>query len=335
VSAIFSGTLPSIFAILKLFGIDANWRLVRSMALYRLEAKIFSREKRGRSVVAAAAYRSGSKIHDERCDRIHDYSRRKKGIVETAILRPDGAPEWTAKPDTLWNTVELGEKRVDAQLAREFILAVPPELNAKEQFNLAAGWAQNELVGKGMVAEVSLHHTKTGNNPHVHILCTMRRLDGDHFSTKKATEWNHVGVLMEWRESWGNAVNTALEKAGREERVDHRSLKDRGIDQIPQPKIGVAATAMKRRGAVADPERFKLVRWVKSLNAVMPWKRAIERDGEIYQHGMGRTWWERSLLAVADVGKAARNTVMDTWAKFLNRQPSDHDVTPPDRGMER
>src|SRR5580704_14207276 len=135
------------------------------MAIYRLEAKIFSRENRGRSVVAAAAYRSGSKIRDERCDMVHDYSRRSKGVVESVILRPENSPEWTAKPDTLWNTVELGERRKDAQL--------PPELDAKEQFNLAVGWAQSELVNKGMVAEISLHHTKTGNNPHVHILCTM------------------------------------------------------------------------------------------------------------------------------------------------------------------
>jgi ATP-dependent exoDNAse (exonuclease V) alpha subunit len=277
------------------------------MALYRLEAKIFSREHRGRSVVAASAYRSGSKIRDERCDIVHDYSRRSKGVVESVILRPENAPEFTSKPDTLWNTVELGEKRKDAQLAREFILAVPPELNAKEQFQLAVGWAQSELVNKGMVAEISLHHTKSGNNPHVHILCTMRKLDGDKFSDKKATEWNHVGVLMEWRESWGKSVNAALEKAGRDERVDHRSLKDRGIDQIPQPKIGVAATAMKRRGVVADPERFQLVRYIRSLNAIRPWKRAIEKNGEISQEGMGNNWWERSLIFVAATRKFTSN----------------------------
>jgi ATP-dependent exoDNAse (exonuclease V) alpha subunit len=304
------------------------------MAIYRLEAKIFSRENRGRSVVAAAAYRSGSKIRDERCDMVHDYSRRSKGVVKTVILRPENSPEWTAKPDTLWNTVELTEKRKDAQLAREFVLAVPRELNAKQQFELAAGWAQTELVNTGMVAEISLHHPKDGKNPHVHVLCTMRRLDGDHFSAKKPREWNDVGLLCKQRESWAGAVNAALEKAGRDERVDHRSLKDRGIDQIPEPKIGVAATAMKRRGAVADPERFKLVRWVKSLNAVMPWKRAIEKSGEVYQHGMGRTWWERSLLAVEDVGKAARDTFRDTWAKLVNRQPGGQDMPPQDRGPD-
>jgi hypothetical protein len=161
----------------------------------------------------------------------------------------------------------------------------------------------------------------------------MRRLDGDHFSAKKTREWNDVGLLCKQRESWAGAVNDALEKAGRDERVDHRSLKDRGIDQIPEPKIGVAATAMKRRGAVADPERFKLVRWVKALNAVMPWRRAIERDGEVHQHGLG-TWWERSLLTVAEVSRTARDSVRDTWERFLDRHPGGHDFPPQERGPD-
>ena len=304
------------------------------MALYRLEAKIFSREKRGRSVIAASAYRSGSKMRCERSDQIHDYSRRRKGVIETTILRPENSPLWTGDPGQLWNTVELGEKRVDAQLAREFILAVPQELEAKEQFNLAVKWAKEELVSKGMIAEISLHHPKTGTNPHVHILCTMRQLDGAKFSTKKSREWNEKGQLHEWRESWGRAVNDALANAGSAERVDHRSLKDRGIDRIPEPKIGVAATAMKRRGKVADPERFQLVRWVKSLNAVKPWLRAIERLGEIRQEGMGKTWWERSLIFASGAKQVVRESVMDTWRTFLNRRPGGPDIPPQDRGPD-
>jgi hypothetical protein len=115
------------------------------MAIYRLEAKIISRGN-GHSAVAAAAYRTGTKIRDERADKIHDYSSRTKGVVESVILRPEHSPEWTAKTPTLWNAVELGEKRKDAQLSREFILAVPKELSAKEQFEAAVGWAQSELV---------------------------------------------------------------------------------------------------------------------------------------------------------------------------------------------
>jgi hypothetical protein len=302
--------------------------------MYRCEARIISRKSGRYSVVAASAYRSGSKMRDERTDRIHDYSRRQKGVVESVILRPENAPGFTADRAALWNTVELGEKRKDSQLAREFILAIPPELTAKQQMEAAVGWAQKELVSRGMIVEVSLHHPASGTNPHCHLLCTLRRLDGDHFSAKKEREWNDVAVLVDQRDTWEKACNAALEKAGRPERVDRRSLKDRGIDRLPEPKIGPAAKGMKERGAVKDPERFKLWRWVKSLNEVMPWARDIEKHGEVQQHGMGRTWWERSLLAVEDVGKSARDTVMDTWEKFVNRQPGGHDMPPQDRGPD-
>jgi ATP-dependent exoDNAse (exonuclease V) alpha subunit len=183
-----------------------------------------------------------------------------------------------------------------------------------------------------------LHNPKGGNNPHAHVQCTLRTIESDKFSAKKPREWNEKTQLHEWRESWCNAENAALEKAGRPERVDHRSLKARGIDQIPQPKIGKEAMGLKKRGVVEDPERFKLVRWVKSLNFVRPWLRAIEKAGEVPQEGMGRTWWERSLVLASEVGKAARETVMDTWARMLQgRQPaSGHDIPPPDRdrGMD-
>jgi len=288
------------------------------MALFRLEAKIFSREKRGRSVVAAAAYRAGKKLKDEIKEKIFDYARRSKGVVESTILAPEGAPDWAHDSSKLWNAVEAGEKRKDAQLAREFILAVPPELAAEAQFQTAADWAQTHLVDSGMVAEVSLHHTRTGKNPHVHILCTMRKLDGDKFSPKKATEWNDVGLLVKQRESWAAAVNTALEKAGRDERVDHRSLKDRGIDRVPEPKIGVAATAMKRRGVLSDPERCQSVRRVKMLNEVLPMMKSIKGHGEIQQKGMGSTWWEKSVVFMSRVRDQASQAIKSTWRKLLD-----------------
>ena len=73
------------------------------MAFYRLEVKIISRESRGRSVVAASAYRSGSKMKDEKNDKICDYTRRTKGVIDSTILAPEGAPEWATKPEALWN----------------------------------------------------------------------------------------------------------------------------------------------------------------------------------------------------------------------------------------
>ena len=289
------------------------------MAIFRLEAKIFGREGRGRSVIAAAAYRAGTKIKDEIRDKIFDYTRRVKGVIETTILAPEGAPAWATNSGQLWNAVEAGEKRKDAQLAREFILAVPPELSADAQFQTAVDWAKRELVASGMVVEVSLHHPKTGKNPHVHILATTRKLDGEKFSAKKPREWNDVALLVRQRESWADAVNAALEKAGRDERVDHRSLKDQGIDRLPEPKIGVAATAMKRKGILDDPERFKLVRRIKILNEVRPMMRAILKHGEVSQIGMGDTWWEKSITFMARVREQASAAVKSTWQRWLHK----------------
>jgi MobA/MobL family protein len=127
-----------------------------------------------------------------------------------------------------------------------------------------------------------------------------------------------------------------LEKAGRPERVDHRSLKDQGIDRIPEPKIGVAATAMKRRGILEDPDRFRLVRWVKSLNEVRPQMRDIQGPGEIRQFGAGKTWWEKSIIFMSRVRQATRETVLDTWHRLIDsRKTREHGHLPPlGRGPE-
>jgi len=269
-------------------------------------------------VIAAAAYRAGTKLKDELRDKIFDYARRTKGVIHSDILAPEGAPGWVHDSGQLWNKVEASEKRVDAQLAREFILAVPKELSADAQFETAVDWAKKELVTSGMVAEISLHHDKAGKNPHVHILCTMRKLDGEKFSAKKPREWNDVGLLVRQRESWADAVNAALEKAGREERVDHRSLKDRGIDRVPEPKIGVAATAMKRKGVLDDPERFKLVRKVKLFNDALPFIRAIQHHGQIQHYGMGTSrFWDKTAFLMSRVRDQAKQAVKNVWQKLV------------------
>ena len=303
------------------------------MALFRLEAKVFSREKRDRSVIAAAAYRAGTKLKDEIRDKTFDYARRVKGVMQSSILAPEGAPAWATNSGQLWNTVEAGEKRVDAQLAREFILAVPPELSSEAQFQTAVDWAKKELVTSGMIAEVSLHHSKTGKNPHVHILCTMRKLEGDKFSAKKVREWNDVGLLFKQRESWADAVNDALEKAGRDERVDHRSLKDRGIDRVPEPKIGVAAMAMKRKGVLEDPERFHVVRQTKILNEIRPMMKAIKGRGEVSQNGIGRTWWEKSITFMSRAREQTGKAVKSAWQKLLDTGRRSDRKDSPDVGV--
>lgn len=283
------------------------------MAIYRLEARIIGRGKTGRSVVAASAYRAGEKLYGEREQKTHDYSRRSRGVVATAVLAPDDAPSWATDLAALWNRVEAAEKRVDAQLAREFVLAAPVELSTEEQLELATSWAREELVSKGMVVQLALHHSKDGANPHVHLLCPLRRVDGENFAVKKAREWNEVTLLLEQRRSWADAVNAALEKAGSAQRVDHRSLKDQRIDRVPEPKIGVAAMAMERRGVVEVSENRKHARFIRTLNKVLPFLRSVEKTGEVKQTGMGNSWWERSLIFMTRAGETAREVTKDSW----------------------
>ena len=86
------------------------------MAIYRFSAEIIGRGK-GYSATAAAAYRAGERIEDERTGEVHDY-RRRDGVLHAEILAPEGAPAWARDRAKLWNAVEQAERRRDAQLSR-------------------------------------------------------------------------------------------------------------------------------------------------------------------------------------------------------------------------
>ena len=262
------------------------------MAIYNLSAKVISRAD-GRSSVAAAAYRSAQKLRDDRQGLEHDYTR-KGGVVHVEIMAPADAPDWMRDRNQLWNAVETVEKRRDAQLAREIEVALPRELDWDEQLDLVTGFVQREFVDRGMIADFAIHEAKArdGNEQtHAHIMLTMRELTGDGFG-KKDRNWNAPDLLLKWREAWSAEVNTALERAGRSERIDHRSLNelraeaeykaeqarsDRRDDlatehekrvieltREPEPKVGPIANAMEKRGI--QTERGDLLREAQTRN---------------------------------------------------------------------
>ncbi len=246
------------------------------MAIYHLSAKVIGRAA-GRSSVAAAAYRSGDRLRDDRAGVEHDYGR-KGGIVHAEILAPANAPDWMRDRDRLWNAVEAAERRKDAQLAREIEVALPRELDRAARIELLRGFVERQFVGRGMIADVAVHEGRArdgGGQPHAHVMLTMRELTGEGFG-KKERGWNAPEVLVGWREAWAREANMALERAGRVERVDHRTLEaqraesarqaerarevgrpelalvhDRqavALDREPEPKLGPAAAALERRG---------------------------------------------------------------------------------------
>jgi hypothetical protein len=297
------------------------------MAIYRLEAKIIGRKAKddvGRviagkqvSVVAKAAYRSGQRLRDEKRNIAFDYRARSQEVVYTEIIAPAGAPAWLQpeadrrrgrdQREKLWNEIEAVEKRSDSQLAREFTIALPIELEREAQIEAVRNWCREELVTQGFVVDLAVHKSKDGQNPHAHVLCTMRPVNDDGFGKKPdmAGKFNgraKVGMgaksdLVDWRESWASAENKALAAAGLEARVDHRSLADQGIDRTPEPKIGVAACAMKRRGMLDDPFRMRFVRQLRVNNQIRAALRQIERFGEVLQEGIDPIWWERAHAA--------------------------------------
>lgn len=262
-----------------------------TIAIYHCSIKIVSRGK-GKSAVAAAAYRSGEKLTNEWDGLTHDYTK-KGGVVHSEILLPAHAPPAFSDRSTLWNSVELSEKSNNAQLAREVEIALPVELSREEQTRLVREYCSSQFVSKGMIADFNLHDTG-GGNPHAHILLTMRPLDekgawlpkskkeyvldengekirlpSGRYKTRKVdfVDWNSRENAEVWRRAWADLANEYLEKNNRPERIDHRSYERQGIDQIPTVHVGVSATQMEKKGIVT--ERGELNRNIKAANRIL------------------------------------------------------------------
>ena len=242
------------------------------IAIFHAPIKIIQRSK-GRSAVATAAYRSGTKLTNGWDGLTYDYTK-KRDIVHSEIMLPAHAPPEFADRSTLWNSVELNEKAKDSQLAREIEVALPVELSRDEQLKLIRAYVRDTFVNAGMCADFALHDKGDGN-PHAHIMLTIRPLTpsgqwgakcrkvydlDDHGQRipdvkggwknhrEDTTDWNDHGKAEVWRAVWADYANHALEANGRPERIDHRSYKRQGIDKIPTIHMGAAATRMEQRG---------------------------------------------------------------------------------------
>ena len=194
------------------------------MAIFHFSAKVIGRSS-GRSAVAAAAYRAGERLHDDRIDRTHDFTN-KAGVRHSEVMLPKGAPEAFADRATLWNAVEAAEKRKDAQLAREVEFALPRELSKKDNIKLAREFVKAEFVEKGMIADLNVHWDigEDGKaKPHAHVMLTMREVTKDGFGAK-VRDWNKTALIEQWRERWADHVNRALAERDIDARIDHRSV---------------------------------------------------------------------------------------------------------------
>ena len=265
------------------------------MAIYRFEAKVISRgggrstvgaasyrsgkwatsARGGNTATAAAAYRAGAELEDERTGQRFDYTK-KRGVMGAEIMLPEGAPAWMQDRSALWNAVEAIEKRKDLQLARDFILTLPHELDHEQRVALTREFVREQFCAKGYVADIAWHapDKADGLNFHAHVMTPIRKVEGTGFAAKKerAPEDGNKHPALVWKEqlmglrvAWEETANRHLEAAGLDSRIDHRSLEARGIDRLPEPKQGPLATQIEREGreSLAGADR----RAVKEQNA--------------------------------------------------------------------
>jgi hypothetical protein len=293
------------------------------MAIYHLRASMISRSQ-GRSATAASAYRVAERIEDRRTGLVFDYAARG-GVDHTEILAPDHAPDWVHRRGELWNRVEESETRKNSQVAREVRVALPAELTHAARVELVRDFAQEQFVDRGMIADIALHapgRDGDDRNHHAHILLTTREIGSDGFTTKNR-DWNKVEVLEGWREAWARDSNAALERAGIEDRVDHRTLvaqrdealelvsaaRERGdegaelvqtvraieLDRPPLPQLSPGAWQMKERGI--------------EVGRVRAWHEAKARAAEVMEVARElavhvRDWLDRAAERVLGTGQA-------------------------------
>lgn len=219
------------------------------MAIYHCSLRVFSRAE-NHSAVAAAAYRSGQKLVDERTGTIHRYEKRS-GVVNAFILMPASSPEKFQDRLTLWNAAEEAETRKNSRVAREVIIALPYELTIEQRESLTRDMAAY-LVEKYRVAvDVAIHSPCEGDghdprNHHAHLLFTTRELTLEGLGAKtrilddKITGPQQIEII---REVWETLANDALSRAGHSDvTIDRRTLDAQGIERIPQIHEGKAST---------------------------------------------------------------------------------------------
>ncbi len=232
------------------------------MAIYHLAVKSVSRST-GRSAVAAAAYRVGERLENERDGLVHDYTKRG-GVEDTFTVVPEGA-EWARDRSALWNAAEAAEKRKDAKVAREYELALPAELDRAQRRELVRGFAEDIRDRYGVAVDVAIHAPHDhgdDRNHHAHVMTTTRVVgpEGLGAKTRQLDVSSTASVEIEAvRVSWAARVNDALELAQVAERVDHRSYARQGVEIEPTVKMGHASSAIERRAqreqAAAGEER--------------------------------------------------------------------------------
>lgn len=251
------------------------------MAIYHLSTKPVSRSS-GRTATASIAYRAGIAIKDERTGKEHDYTKRS-GVVSTRLHTPN---DLEIKRNELWNLAETTEKRSNSRTAREIVVNLPHELSGRERIMLVNEFAKDLADKYGVAVDVAVHTPDAqgdNRNHHAHIMLTTRKLERLEsgrvaLTSKSQLEMSNTQLkerdlpsardeLKLIRKQWADLTNKHLKEAKVDARIDHRSHKDRGLEQLPTQKLGWEASAMERKGIATDKGDYN--RMVKAFNQTL------------------------------------------------------------------
>lgn len=298
------------------------------MAIYFLNIKTFGRTS-GSSAVAAAAYRAGERLRDERTGRIHDHADRSD-VLHKEILLPsrlaDAAPEWAASRSALWNAAEFAETRRNARVAREFLVALPAELSREQQIGLVRGFSQELADRYRFAIDVTLHAPRDfpGSDPrnyHAHLLATTREAHIEGLGAKTTLELGDrarrehglepaVQELLFARQRWLSATNEALREAQRSARIEAGPRPDGPRLWLPR-----VAYEMERRGY-----RSEVGERMRAQHAATRAEVALEQPA--LEQPASRAP-EAAAQSMSDVQRQAR----EEWLRFRQTRAAEIDRT--------
>lgn len=276
------------------------------MAIYHMESKIVSRGT-GRSIVAASAYMSCSRMVSDYDGVQHDYTR-KQGLVWQEVFLPPQAPrEWHDR-EQLWNAVEAAEKMKDSRLAREIIVALPIELDHEEQIALTSAYISQQFVADGMCADVALHDTD-GHNPHAHILLTMRPLNKDGTWQYK-TEKEYLCIKDDEERGFTAAEYKSVQTEGWEKQYFYR---------VGRKNVYMTPSAADEHGYTRADKHPKSSRYGRQNPIAARW------NSKEQLAAWREAWADTVNRALKEIGRAERIDHRSHATRGFDEQPTIHE----------
>lgn len=340
------------------------------MAIFRLQIAPVSRNT-GRTATSAAAYRAGERIRDERTGALYDHSKRadvlhKEIFLPSQLERADVAMEWARDRSTLWNTAEKAERMTNSRVAREYQIALPPELSAEQRVALARTFSREVADRYHVAVDLAIHAPRPEGDPrnfHAHLLATTREVTQDGLGAKTGldmlgTTRSELGLpegrkeFTNLRARWAELTNEALREANVQARVDHRSLAAQGIDREPRPQLPWAALVAERRGERSEiaegirerhRKRFAEQREVRQAAAPLDMdarRQQAVRDwlryrGDLEQRSGGHGHESSQPLSMDEIRQRAVTAWRSLQARGAESQPPAESRTEREAGRDR